>query len=223
MSRAPVLKTEAAKSNSDTETSTTAPDTSELMTRTRHIDGRDQDKSGPVAHDEEKDRPRTIEMAADLRVPGTLGAQTHVVQVKYLPHHFGFPPIERKSAHASGVDLIAAIDKPITLGTLGDRAMVPTGVCVAIPPGYEGQVRPRSGLAAKNGITVLNTPGTIDADYRGEIVVIVLNTSTRKFVIEPGMRIAQLVFAPVTMFELQTVEELPSTERGEGGFGSTGV
>lgn len=123
---------------------------------------------------------------------------------------------------SAGVDLRADMDAPIVLNPL-ERAMVPTGLYMAIPAGYEGEVRPRSGLAAKRGITVLNTPGTIDADYRGEIKVILVNLSNEPFEIVPGERIAQMVFARHEVAEFVEVEELSSTERGAGGFGSTGV
>lgn len=123
---------------------------------------------------------------------------------------------------SAGVDLRAAIDSPIVLKPL-QRAMVPTGLYMAIPEGFEGQVRPRSGLAAKRGVTVLNTPGTIDADYRGEIKVILVNLSPDEFVIEPGERIAQMVFARHEKAEWEEVESLEETLRGEGGFGSTGL
>lgn len=122
---------------------------------------------------------------------------------------------------SAGVDLRAALDAPVMLEPL-QRAMVPTGLFMEIPVGYEGQVRPRSGLAAKHGITVLNTPGTIDADYRGEIKVILVNLSDTPFEIVPGERIAQMVFARHEVAEWECVEELDSSERGAGGFGSTG-
>ena len=126
------------------------------------------------------------------------------------------------TALAAGVDLRADLSEPIELAPLG-RALVPTGLYMQIPEGYEGQVRPRSGLAAKKGVTVLNTPGTIDADYRGEIKVILVNLSSETFVIEPGERIAQMVFARCEQAEFEQVESLDQSERGEGGFGSTGV
>ena len=122
---------------------------------------------------------------------------------------------------SAGVDLKANITEPITLGSL-DRALVPTGLFIALPKGYEAQVRPRSGLAAKHGITVLNTPGTIDADYRGEIKVILVNLSKEPFEILPGERIAQMVVAKHEFVEWEEVESLDSTARGAGGFGSTG-
>lgn len=122
---------------------------------------------------------------------------------------------------AAGLDLAAALDGPLTLAP-GARALVPTGIAAAIPRGYEGQVRPRSGLAAKHGVTCLNTPGTIDADYRGEIKVILVNHGQVPFVIAHGERIAQLVIAPVVRAEISEVDALPETARGENGFGSTG-
>lgn len=122
---------------------------------------------------------------------------------------------------SAGVDLRANIEVPLTLRPL-ERAMVPTGLYMAIPAGFEGQVRPRSGLAAKHGVTVLNTPGTIDADYRGEICVILVNLSSEPFEIAPGERIAQMVFARHEVAQFEPVEALDETERGSGGFGSTG-
>lgn len=122
---------------------------------------------------------------------------------------------------AAGVDLRANIETPITLKPL-ERTLVKTGLFIELPVGYEAQVRPRSGLAYKNGITVLNSPGTIDADYRGEVGVILVNLSNEPFVIENGERIAQLVIAKHEQAEWQLVEELAETERGTGGFGSTG-
>lgn len=122
---------------------------------------------------------------------------------------------------SAGMDLKANITEPITLGPL-ERAMVPTGISIALPDGYEAQVRPRSGLAAKFGITVLNSPGTIDADYRGEIKVILVNLSNQEFTINRGERIAQMVVARHEKVEWEEVETLDETERGAGGFGSTG-
>ena len=123
---------------------------------------------------------------------------------------------------SAGVDLRAALEAPVELKPL-ERALVPTGLYMQIPAGYEGQVRPRSGLAAKHGVTVLNTPGTIDADYRGEIKVILVNLSNVPFTIVPGERIAQMVFARCEQAQLEEAESLDETERGAGGFGSTGV
>ena len=122
---------------------------------------------------------------------------------------------------SAGVDLKANIDDPITLAPL-QRVVMPTGLRIALPKGTEAQVRPRSGLAAKHGITVLNTPGTIDADYRGEVGVILINLSDKDFVINPGERVAQMVLARYERFEWEEVEQLDSTSRGEGGLGSTG-
>ena len=122
---------------------------------------------------------------------------------------------------SAGVDLKANLEEPIVLGSL-ERALIPTGLYIALPKGYEAQVRPRSGLAAKHGITVLNTPGTIDADYRGEIKVILVNLSHEPFEIVPGERIAQMVVAKHEFVEWEEVESLDSTARGAGGFGSTG-
>ena len=123
---------------------------------------------------------------------------------------------------SAGMDVRADLAGPITLGTLG-RAAIPTGLYFEIPAGYEVQVRPRSGLALKKGVTVLNTPGTIDADYRGELKVILVNLSAEPFVVEPGERIAQIVLAKHEVIDWQEVEVLSESERGEGGFGSTGV
>jgi dUTP pyrophosphatase len=122
---------------------------------------------------------------------------------------------------AAGLDLPAAIDKPLTLAS-GSFLLVPCGFAMALPAGYEGQVRPRSGLASKYGVTVLNSPGTIDCDYRGEVKVLLINHGGDLFTITPGMRIAQLVIAPVTRVELQESEMLPDTARADGGFGHTG-
>jgi dUTP pyrophosphatase len=145
------------------------------------------------------------------------------VKVMRLPHAADLPLPVYQSAHAAGLDLVAAvpIDKPVTLAP-GQRAMIPTGLAIALPEGTEGQVRPRSGLAAKNGISVLNTPGTVDADYRGEIQVILVNFGTELFQVARGLRIAQLVIVPVLRAKIAEVESLNETVRGAGGFGSTG-
>jgi dUTP pyrophosphatase len=124
--------------------------------------------------------------------------------------------------HSAGMDLLAAIDAPITLQP-NERKLVPTGIAIALPDGFEAQVRPRSGLALKSGISIVNAPGTVDADYRGEVGVILINTSSEAFTIERGMRIAQMVIAPYTRAQWSEVIELPSSERGAGGFGSTGT
>jgi dUTP pyrophosphatase len=126
------------------------------------------------------------------------------------------------SSGAAGFDLPAAVASDVTIEP-GASATIPTGLFVAIPPGYEGQVRPRSGLAANHGVTVLNSPGTVDSDYRGEVRVILINHGQERFVVRRGDRIAQMMIAPVTQVRLVEVEELPSTDRGEGGFGHTGL
>lgn len=123
---------------------------------------------------------------------------------------------------SAGMDLIANLDRPITLRPF-ERILVPTGLYIALPEGYEAQIRPRSGLAFKHGITVLNSPGTIDADYRGEIKVLLINLSSEPFIINDGERIAQMVVAPHSKVQWKPVEMLQETTRGEGGFGSTGV
>jgi dUTP pyrophosphatase len=145
------------------------------------------------------------------------------VDIRHLPHGEGLARPAYQSAHAAGLDLVAAVpdDAPLTLGP-GKYALVPTGLTIALPLGYEAQVRPRSGLAAKHGITVLNSPGTVDADYRGEICVLLINHGDAPFPIRRGERIAQMVIAAVTQVELVAVAELSATERGSGGFGSTG-
>lgn len=122
---------------------------------------------------------------------------------------------------SAGMDLKANITEPVTIGSL-ERAMIPTGIYIELPEGYEAQIRPRSGLAAKFGVTVANAPGTVDADYRGEVKVILVNLSKEPFVINPGERIAQMVIAKYEKIEWEEVEELGDTERGAGGFGSTG-
>ncbi|MCM5554724.1 dUTP diphosphatase [Pleomorphomonas sp. NRK KF1] len=138
-----------------------------------------------------------------------------------LPHAKDLPLPAYQSEDAAGLDLLAAVEEPMTLQPLG-RALVPTGLALALPSGYEAQVRPRSGLAAKHGVTVLNSPGTIDADYRGEIKVILINLSDTPFPIERGERIAQMVIAPVSRARLVETDALDATVRGAGGFGSTG-
>lgn len=142
------------------------------------------------------------------------------IRVKKLKNAVNLP--KYATAGSSGLDLYAAIEKPIIL-LPKQRCNIPTGIAVEIPFGYEGQIRPRSGLAVKHGITVLNTPGTIDSDYRGEIKVVLINLGKEKFVIYRGDRIAQLVFTPIVKVEFEEVEELSPTERGEEGFGSTGI
>jgi dUTP pyrophosphatase len=145
------------------------------------------------------------------------------LDIRQLPHGEGLPLPAYQSAHAAGLDLLAAVpdNAPLVLAP-GKHAMVPTGLAIALPQGFEAQVRPRSGLAAKHGVTVLNSPGTIDADYRGEIQVILINHGPEPFAIRRGERIAQMVIAPVVQVRLNTVDSLPDTGRGSGGFGSTG-
>ncbi len=144
------------------------------------------------------------------------------VALTTLDHAKDLPLPAYATEHAAGMDLCAAIDAPMTLAP-GSRALVPTGLAIALPPGFEAQVRPRSGLAAKNGVTVLNTPGTIDADYRGEIKVILANLGAEPFTVERGMRIAQMVVARHEVVAWDIVESLDETARGAGGFGSTGT
>ena len=141
------------------------------------------------------------------------------VKIKRLSEHVEIP--EYATEQSAGMDLRAVLDKPVTLRSL-ERKVVMTDLAIALPRGYEAQVRPRSGLAAKHGITVLNTPGTIDADYRGNIGVILVNLSTEPYTIHNGERIAQLVIAKHERVEFIEVDELDETERGDGGFGSTG-
>ena len=139
-----------------------------------------------------------------------------------LPHAADLPLPEYATAESAGMDLAAALVEPFTLAP-GERALIPTGLTIALPAGYEAQVRPRSGLALKHGITVLNSPGTIDADYRGEIGVILANLGHEEITLHRGQRIAQLVVAPVAKVVWDVVNTLPTSSRGEGGFGSTGV
>lgn len=143
------------------------------------------------------------------------------LKIKRLPHADGIELPSYKTTDSAGMDIRAAVDESILLKP-GERALIPTGLQFAIPKGYEGQVRPRSGSAIKHGITMLNSPGTIDADYRGEVKLIVINHGQHNFTIERGERLAQLIIAPVVQMPVEEVEELDETERGEGGFGSTG-
>jgi dUTP pyrophosphatase len=141
----------------------------------------------------------------------------------WLDHGRGLEAPRQQSMGAAGVDLLAALGASETMIIeAGKRALVPTGMAIALPAGYEAQVRPRSGLAAKHGVTVLNSPGTIDADYRGEIKVILINHGDAPFTIQRGDRIAQMVVAPVSSIDFELRESLDATERGAGGFGSTG-
>jgi dUTP pyrophosphatase len=151
-------------------------------------------------------------------VSGTIKVEVHL-----LPHGEGLALPAYQTAHAAGLDLVAAVadDAPLRLEP-GRRALVPTGLTIALPDGFEAQVRPRSGLAAKHGVTVLNAPGTVDADYRGEISVLLINHGDAPFTIRRGERIAQMVIAPVSRAQLLPVPSLSATARGSGGFGSTG-
>ena len=144
------------------------------------------------------------------------------VEVQRLPHGADLPLPEAATEFSAGVDLLAAVAETLTVAP-GERCIVPTGLAIALPAGFEAQVRPRSGLAIKNGVTVLNSPGTIDADYRGEIGAILINHGDEDFVIERGMRIAQLIVAPVSQVAWAEIDNLSETGRGAGGFGSTGV
>ena len=144
------------------------------------------------------------------------------VDVVQLPHAADLPLPEYATVQSAAVDLLAAVTEDVVL-TPGARTLIPTGLAIALPDGYEAQVRPRSGLALKNGITLLNTPGTIDADYRGEIGIILTNLGQEDFTVERGMRIAQMLIAPVTRLTWNAVSSLDKSERGWGGFGSTGV
>jgi dUTP pyrophosphatase len=146
------------------------------------------------------------------------------LRIKRLPHGAGLPPPSYQSAGAAGFDLVAAVpaDAPTVLPP-GGRALIPTGLAMEIAPGYEAQTRPRSGLALKHGVTVLNAPGTIDSDYRGEVGVILINHGDAPFEIRRGDRIAQMIVAPAPQATLIEVDELSSTARDAGGFGSTGV
>jgi dUTP diphosphatase len=146
------------------------------------------------------------------------------LEVMQLPHGADLPLPAYQTAEAAGLDLMAAValDAPITIAP-GQRVLVPTGLAIALPAGTEGQVRPRSGLAARHGVTVLNAPGTIDADYRGEIQVILVNFGRESFTVTRGMRIAQLIIAPVLRVTIRAIADLDETTRGVGGFGSTGM
>lgn len=140
------------------------------------------------------------------------------IKVHYSGKH-ALPQFE--TTQSAGMDLRANIDAPVVLKP-GDRALIPTGIKMALPDGYEAQIRPRSGLAYKHGITVLNSPGTIDADYRGDVGVLLINHGREAFTVEDGMRVAQMVVAQYSQFEWKSVEDLDETARGAGGFGSTG-
>lgn len=144
------------------------------------------------------------------------------VKIVKLPHAADLALPAYATEHSAGMDLLAAVKEDMTLAP-GARALVPAGISIALPEGYEAQVRPRSGLALKNGVTVLNSPGTVDADYRGEVGVILMNHSDTPFVITRGMRIAQMIIAQYARANWQQVDVLESSARGEGGFGSTGT
>jgi len=144
------------------------------------------------------------------------------VRLKRLPHGADLALPATASTGSAGIDLRAAIEKDLDLGP-GERCLVPTGFAIAIPAGYEGQVRPRSGLALQHGLTLLNTPGTIDSDYRGEVKVVLINLGQKTYRLERGDRVAQMVIAPVSRVRLVEVRELPETQRGAGGFGSSGI
>jgi dUTP pyrophosphatase len=144
------------------------------------------------------------------------------IALQRLPQGEGLPLPNYMSDHAAGADLCAAVREQLTL-LPGARALVPTGFSIALPPGYEAQIRPRSGLALRSGVTCLNSPGTIDADYRGEVQVVLANLGSEPVVIARGDRIAQMIVAPVSRASFDVVEQLPPTARGDGGFGSTGV
>jgi dUTP pyrophosphatase len=146
------------------------------------------------------------------------------VRIVRLAHGADLPLPQYQSAHAAGLDLFAAVPaESAVVIPPGGRALIPTGIAIALPQGYEGQVRPRSGLAARHGITVLNAPGTVDADYRGEIQVVLANLGSEPFAVSRGTRIAQLIIAPVQQVTLVETVTLDSTARGQGGFGSTGT
>jgi dUTP pyrophosphatase len=146
------------------------------------------------------------------------------LQILRLPHGADLPLPSYQSVHAAGFDLLAAVPAaaPMTLAP-GERALVPCGIAIALPHGFEGQVRPRSGLAVHHGVTVLNAPGTIDADYRGEVMVLLVNLGTESFAVTRGMRVAQLIIAPVARARIVEAPALDATARGVGGFGSTGM
>ncbi|MCC7036837.1 MAG: dUTP diphosphatase [Alphaproteobacteria bacterium] len=149
-------------------------------------------------------------------------SKTVAISITQLPNAKGLNLPKYATELSAGVDLEAAVDAPVTLKP-GERQLIPTGLAIALPEGYEAQVRPRSGLAFKNGVTVLNSPGTIDADYRGEVKVILANLGTEPFTVERGMRVAQMVVAQYTRVSFNLVEQLDETARGAGGFGSTGT
>ncbi|GAB5408287.1 MAG: dUTP diphosphatase [Balneolaceae bacterium] len=145
-----------------------------------------------------------------------------LIEFKKLDHAKDLPLPSYETSSAAGMDIRAALEEPIMLKK-GERILIPTGLQMALPVGFEAQIRPRSGLAIRNGITMLNSPGTIDADYRGEVKVIAINHGQEDFIVNHGDRIAQMIIAPVVQLAIKEVSELDETERGEGGFGSTGI
>lgn len=153
-----------------------------------------------------------------------MSAVSPIIEFKCLAHFEGLTLPSYETALAAGADIRAAVNAqdPMVLAP-GERALIPTGFCMALPAGYEAQIRPRSGLAFKHGITCLNTPGTIDADYRGEVKVLLINHGAESFTIQRGERVAQMVIAPIVQAEFKAVAELSETVRGAGGFGSTGT
>jgi dUTP pyrophosphatase len=162
-------------------------------------------------------------MATNLQLKRIPSETTPELRITRLAHGRDLPLPSYQSAHAAGFDLLAAVPAtaPLTIAPR-DRALVPTGIAIALPENHEGQVRPRSGLAARHGLTVLNAPGTIDADYRGEVQVLLVNLGAEPVTVTRGMRIAQLIIAPVVRAHISDVASLDETSRGSGGFGSTG-
>ncbi len=148
--------------------------------------------------------------------------QTVKINIKTLPHYDGLPNPSYATTQSAGMDLVAAINEPITLQPM-ERKAIPTGISIALPQGFEAQVRPRSGLAIKNGLTMINSPGTIDADYRGEVAALLINLGHESFTVERGMRIAQMIISKHETAAWNVVTELDETARGTGGFGSTGT
>ena len=189
------------------------------------IKGEEQNEQAPnVAINDELEANLILDYTT-RNIISTAGEHPKIDQLRMsaLPHHEGLDMPRYQTKMASGFDLSAAITDPIHLNSIGASAMIPTGLRFEIPAGFEAQIRPRSGLAAKHGITVTNTPGTIDADYRGEIKVLLTNLTGKRFQVKRGDRIAQMVICPIVQANLVQVDDLDSTERGEGGFGSTGV
>lgn len=150
------------------------------------------------------------------------GSAETAVALRRLPHGEGLALPAYQTDQSAGMDLLAAVDAPLTIAP-GGRALVPTGIAIALPAGFEAQVRPRSGLALRHGVTLLNSPGTVDADYRGEVKVLLVNHGDAPFAVERGMRIAQIIVAPVARARWDERPLLPESARGDGGFGSTGA